>query len=115
VRAGRDVSDEYHGRFRLRPDGGATGGIDVVLASDIPGECRLPGRGGARLPWSSSTAGRSLGQALAEAGIAGAVPEELEELARAMSGLTAGPKGTVLAGQTELLEVVAVEVDYPIR
>jgi hypothetical protein len=32
-----------------------------------------------------------------------------------MSGLTAGPKGTVLAGQTELLEVVAVEVDYPIR
>ena len=40
---------------------------------------------------------------------------ELDELARAMSGLVAGPKGALLEGQTDVLEVVEVRLDYPIR
>ncbi|MGI9590053.1 MAG: hypothetical protein ACR2P8_01695 [Myxococcota bacterium] len=115
VPAGRDTSRDYEGRFRLRAEGGDAAGIDLVLSSRTPDECRVGGGGGGWLPWRSSSAGRSLGKALERAGIAVAAPAELDELARAMDGLVAGPKGALLEGQTEVLEVVEVRLDYPIR
>ena len=115
VPAGRDASRDYEGRFRLRPEGGDAAGIDLVLSSRTPYECQVVGRGGGRLPWRSSNAGRSLAKELERAGISGSEPEELDELARAMSGLVAGPKGALLEGQTDVLEVVEVRLDYPIR
>ena len=44
-----------------------------------------------------------------------AVKAELEELADAMDGLVLGPKATTLDGQTDVLEVVEVRLDYPNR
>ena len=55
---------------------------------------------------------RSLVPRLQEAGIEVPAPDELEEVAHVMSGLVAGPKGTVMKGQTDVLEVVEVQLDY---
>lgn len=111
VPAGWDVSRDYRGRFRLRPEDDEAAGVELLLSSEHPKKLRIAGSY-RMLQWSSSTDAASLQTALEEAGIPVLAPEELEEVAYVMRGLLAGPKGTTMKGQADQLEVVEVRTDY---
>jgi hypothetical protein len=111
VPAGWDHSRDYRGRFRLRREDDPAASIELLLSSEYPRKCRVAGRHRI-LQWSFTTYAASLETALEEAGIEVPAPDELEEVAHVMSGLVAGPKGTVMKGQTDVLEVVEVQLDY---
>jgi hypothetical protein len=63
----------------------------------------------AALP-DSSPPGSSLARLVADAGYE-STPDELDECRRAIDGALAGPKGTLMDGQTRVLRVVEVTFD----
>jgi hypothetical protein len=111
VAAGADVSDSGSGLVRFCPllgTSAATLSLELRAGSgsaryEISGT--LSEKGSAS--WGSRNSVTTLQTQLSKAGYAHLDKAELDESVRAIEGVLAGPKGTVLAGQSRSLGVVA--------
>jgi hypothetical protein len=111
VAAGADLSSSGSGSARFCPLSGSTavaltlelkagaGRVSVELAGTPPAKSTAP--------WSARDASATLATELGRAGYRHLDRSELEESARAIDGVMAGPKGTLLRGQTRALGVLS--------
>lgn len=111
VAAGADVSDSGSGLVRFCPllgTSAATLSLELRAGSgsaryEISGTVAEKGSA----PWGSRDSVVTLQTELSKAGYAHLDKTELEESVRAIEGALAGPKGTIVAGQSRALGVVS--------
>jgi len=100
VRAGADVSRESEGQLIVQRTGAAPLRVPIVLAN---GDLSVEAARGSDID-------RVVGSRLADAGCTPTAAERTEVL-RALEGALAGPKGTLMDGQTKALKVTSVIFD----
>jgi hypothetical protein len=113
VRAGHDVSQSASGRFTISPSRPpAPASLPPVTADVLRQDNELllernPIPGGL-----SSKTGIDVVSQLLSAGGYSVYLDEIEELVRAVEGVLSGPKGTLMSGQTKVLEVISTTFDH---
>jgi hypothetical protein len=111
VKAGRDLSEGSDGSALICSTAGASR-KDVKLAITHMEKARYEISGGSKgvLAWTWNDFPETLNRLFDKAGYQARDEAELMEIGRVMNGVMSGPKGTVLKGQTTILNVL--EVDY---
>ncbi len=112
VLSGRDLSDNGSGHARIESMvADAKGSVDLEFTGTRYVTYRLPSGPPGSMPWPPPNAGALRGL-LERGGVAVASDDELQETLDALNGALAGPKGTLLEGQTKHLRVVEVVARY---
>jgi hypothetical protein len=62
--------------------------------------------------WNWKTSEKVVGNLLTQAGYTGLVEVEVKDIARAMESALAGPKGFVMKGQGQSIEVLRADIEY---
>jgi hypothetical protein len=111
VRGGHDISEQASGVVTVSPSGaGPTGPVPITV--EVTRRNNRVQFGNDLLPDGSEPDPSSVvvSGLLVRAGYS-VYLDELEELASAIEGVLAGPKGTPMSGQTKVLKVVSTTFD----
>ena len=113
VKSGNDLADSSLSLVQFCPLPGSPGKPFRVEMLEVPNEwikVECMELGMPVTDWKSSR--ELLFALLSKAGYKGMVPEEVEGLARVMMNSLAGPKGVVLEGQIDSLDVLQTKIEY---
>ena len=111
VRAGHDISDNGAGRVQITPISSTTiWPVTIDLETTSKATISISGEIQEDEQFYSDTQEKLL-RVLEQAGYESLSREEVEETVRAIFGAISGPKGVMMDGQTEWLQVISVQID----
>jgi hypothetical protein len=111
VKAGRDLSEDFDGSARICPTAGASGkDLKLTITAMEKARYEMADGSGGVLAWTWKDFPETLKTLFRKAGYPARDETEIMEIGRVINGVMSGPKGTVLEGQTAILNVL--EVDY---
>ena len=113
VKSGNDLADSSLSLVQFCPLPGSPGKPFRVEMLESPNEwikVECVDLGMPLTDWKNSR--ELLFGLLSKAGYKGMVPEEVEGLARVMMNSLAGPKGVILEGQIDSVDVLQTKIDY---
>lgn len=112
IPSGADHSTSSQGKVLMCPlDAQKSEGIRLTVRDDAKVEYEILGtRMKGTEQWDWSTKHKALTKYLTLGGLSNLTEAEIKETASVIGGVMAGPKGTILKGQSDLLKVL--EVDY---
>ncbi|SRR6266496_1510611 len=113
VKSGNDLADSSLALVQFCPLPGSPGKPFRVEMLEVPNEwikVESVELGLSLTDWKGSR--ELLFGLLSKAGYNGMTPEEVEGLARVMTNSLAGPKGVILEGQIDSVDVLQTKIDY---
>ena len=118
IKKGSDVSDKAFSLVRVCPIDSKNGyPFDLSLSSEPDEWITMESKvlGFSKSEWHWKTSENLFKKALKSAGFNTIVDEEVKGSVRVINGSLAGPKGTILKGQIESIEVLMAKPGYGIR
>ena len=115
IKAGSDVSEKAYSLVRICPLDTQNGIPFEMSLTSLPEESNIMESktlGISKSEWNWKTSEELLKRALELAGYNNIINEEVTGSVRVIEGSLAGPKGTILKGQIESMEVLIAEPGY---
>jgi hypothetical protein len=115
IKSGSDVSDKAYSLVRICPLDPQNGMPFEMLLTSLPKESiimKSKTLNISKSEWNWKTSEGLLKKALELAGYNNIINEEITGSVRVIEGSLAGPKGTILKGQIESMEVLIAEPGY---
>jgi len=115
IKGGHDISDTAFSLVRICPFTSRSGTpFDMTLISDPEGRFLVESKDLKQEPseWTWRTAAPILRQMLGRAGFINVTDQDLKGSIQAIEGSLAGPKGSVLKGQSDSLDVLQAKTEY---